>query len=96
MEVRMTDIATRLATNKSSVETVRAKASAELQDLMDSGMTSIPDLIFHVFQDGDQDYIITGQPYGALVDSATYDEDMEINSGFFEGKKVMMPSGDSD
>lgn len=92
----MTDLATRLAANKSSVETVKSMALVELQQLLEDGMTSIPDLIFHVFGDGGQDYIITGQPYGALIDSATYTEENGPDKGPFAGKKFMYPTGDSD
>ena len=98
-EVRMTPLAAAVAGTRYSVADVERAARGELVRL---GVRKPSGLIFHCFAldpARDAEFICRPTRDGAalLVDTVSFDEvDEPLASGPFAGKKVMMPSGDSE
>jgi len=98
IRMSMTPMAEAMAQKKSSVESVKVQAQAEIAHLLETGLENPEDLFFHTFESSDQEYIIFPNKEGVLiVDSCSREEhDEKIKDGPFKGYGLSMPSGDTE
>ena len=79
---------------------LEARVRGEIASEMKHGLSSISKLMFHTFQwskDDKQEFICTPTGNNVLrVDTCSREEAGEVEGGQFKGKKIMMPSGDSE
>lgn len=97
IKMAMTPMAEAMAQKKSSIESVRVQAQAEIAHLLEDGLENPEDLFFHTFKNSDQEYIISPNDDGVLVvDSCSREDGGKLKEGPFNGYSISLPFGDTE
>lgn len=97
-EIKWTDLAKAFAVKCGGLPAVEEQVRGEIAELEDDGLKTLNDLMFHVVEVNETNFICTPLNETTLqVDTASYEEmEKKLDKGPLAGFSVSMPIADSE